>query len=89
MGLVRRGRRRECERSEIRIKGRVGWRRGRTVDVHRKRKGARRRRNDIENGISGYGLSHGHFEGLDKGEWRGRWDELEGTHVERGRRACG
>jgi len=70
VSLVRWGRRRECERSEIRIKGRVGWRRGRSVDVHRKRKGARRRRNDIENRVSGYWLSHGHFEGLDGGEWR-------------------
>ena len=34
VGLVRRGRRRECEHSEIRIKERVGWRRGRSVDVH-------------------------------------------------------
>ncbi len=88
MGLVGRGRRRERERSEIRLKGRVG-RRGRgSVDVYWKRKGARRRRNEIENGVSGFGRSHGHFEGLGEGEWR----EVDGpgsTHVERECRACG
>jgi hypothetical protein len=89
MGLVRRGRRRECERSEIRIKGQVGWRRGRSVDVHRKCEGMQRRRNDIENRVSGYRLSHGHLEGLDGGEWRDGWDGRESTHVELGRHACG
>ena len=48
------------------IKGRVGWRRGRSVDVHRKRKGAWHRRNYIESGVSGNGFSHGHFKGLDR-----------------------
>jgi hypothetical protein len=48
-----------------------------------------RRRNDIENRVSGYRLSHGHLEGLDGGEWRDGWDGRESTHVELGRRTCG
>jgi hypothetical protein len=70
VGLAGGGRRSEREHSEIRLKRRVGRRRRGSVDVHRKRKGARRRRNDIEKGVSGHWLSHGHFEGLDEGEWR-------------------
>jgi len=83
VGLVW-GRRSERERPEIRIKGRVGRRRGRSVDTHWKGKGARRRRNDIENGVSGYWLSHDHFEGLDGGEWRNGWDELQALTLSRG-----
>jgi hypothetical protein len=71
VGLAGGGRRSEREHSEIRLKRRVGRRRRGSVDVHRKSKGARRRRNDIEYRGSGNGLSHGHFEGLDEGERRG------------------
>ena len=42
---------------------------GKSVDIHRKRKGTRRQRNYIENGISGNGLSHGHSAGF--GGFRG------------------
>ena len=39
-------------------------------------KGARHRRNDIENG---YWISHGHFKGLDGGEWRDLAERLVGA----------
>jgi hypothetical protein len=51
-------------------KGELDWRRATRLDVHRRCEGMQRRRNDIENRVSGYRLSHGHLEGLDGGEWR-------------------
>ena len=69
MSLAGWGRRRERERSEIRLKWRVGWggRRSVSMSVHGKHKGARRRRNDMKYRGRSVGRSHDHFESLGRG----------------------